>query len=820
MLSLIRHPLALTILILAAVVGWISFIFVVNRSDQDLERANQAAVELEQNMTELRAQLNELQADHEGLLQETIALRMLSESDETAEESAVATSAEEGIYRFPGSRETYLAVRLEQATKQLRRQRTQNKQLKGELDVSKAESSVMIEESQSSESAEDGFSRYPYGRETYLATRLKHATRQYRRQRALNRHLASSLKEANERIAVKSSETDSLSNEKPVDSSSMTEGAQASAVTEAAETQTAANPVVSLQQELESARSQMLQLDIELSAALYRIATLEQELESARSEKQQSDARLSVATTQVASLENELETVNNEKQRLDIELSATQSRIISLEQDLEAIRTGSQQSDTESSATATQVASLQQELESANNEQQQLDTNLAAVESRIAGLEPELELVRSEQQQSESELSTATDQVVGLERMLEAARTEKQRLDAELSTAQTRIASLEQQLGIAKVERQQSDPEPSATTSQIVALELELENANDEKQQTNKEIERLTAQIDELRSGYDSERAYYERTIEGLVEKLNQAIALVVGSEDSGEQSPVSAPEESATQMAGSTETDSTQDRDGSETLLADRTNQLLARLSDLQERLGQTEVSASALSDAESRIAELDLQLSNSISQNVQMQEELINLINEVNSLTTELQAAERRTENMETMAQSITKENEQLGQLIGDLRKTMDISIAEKASEISELVSGYTVLEYSTDILFESGSAVLTEAGKVDLKDFADSIDEETFNKRVVSVEGHTDNVPIKGDLQTYYPTNWELSMARSAAATRYLVEQGVPADRIRAVGFGSRRPVESNETESGRRSNRRIEIHLVPELQKAKN
>ena len=737
MLSLLRHPLALTILILAAIVGWISLIFVLNRSDQDLERANQASIELEQNMTVLQAQLNELQADHEGLLQETIALRMLSESGETAEESAVSTSGEEKISRFPVSRETFLVTRLEQATKQLRRQRAQNKQLtlflteareqnatnmadseekdaqieqlQGELDAAKAENSVMIEGSQSSVSAEEGVSRFPYGRETYLATRLKHATRQYRRQRALNRHLASSLKEANERIAVMSSETDSLSSEMQADSSSMTEEAQVSAVTEDSESSTAVNLITSLQQELESARS--------------------------------------------------------EKQKLDIELSAAQS----------------------------QIAALEQELESARNE---------------------------EQQQSDSELSTATDQVAGLEQMLEAARTERQRLDAELSATQTRIASLEQQLEHARAESQQTDSAPSATASQIVTLERELENSNDEKQRSNKKIERLTAQIEELKSGYDSERAYYKRTVEGLVEKLNQAVALVADSADSGEQPPVSAPDEPATEMADSSVTDSAQDLDSSDIPLADKTDQLLARLSDLQEKLSQREVSASALSDAESRIAELDLQLSNSISQNVQMQEELINLTNKVDLLTTELQASERRTENMETLAQSITQENEQLGLLIGDLRETMDIRIAEKASEISKLVSDYTVLGYSTDILFESGSAVLTEAGKEDLKEFADSIDSVSFNNRVVSVEGHTDNVPIKGDLRTYYPSNWELSMARSAAATRYLVEQGVPADRLRAVGFGSRRPVESNETEKGRRSNRRIEIHLVPELEREKN
>jgi chemotaxis protein MotB len=84
---------------------------------------------------------------------------------------------------------------------------------------------------------------------------------------------------------------------------------------------------------------------------------------------------------------------------------------------------------------------------------------------------------------------------------------------------------------------------------------------------------------------------------------------------------------------------------------------------------------------------------------------------------------------------------------------------------------------------------------------------------NNQNIIVEGHTDNVPIGPELRERYPTNWELSVARSAALVRYLTEKaGIEPQRFTASGYSFYKPVASNETEKGRHQNRRIEIILA--------
>jgi outer membrane protein OmpA-like peptidoglycan-associated protein len=73
-------------------------------------------------------------------------------------------------------------------------------------------------------------------------------------------------------------------------------------------------------------------------------------------------------------------------------------------------------------------------------------------------------------------------------------------------------------------------------------------------------------------------------------------------------------------------------------------------------------------------------------------------------------------------------------------------------------------------------------------------------------VRVEGHTDNV---GSAQY----NQALSLRRAEAVYRYLVNQGIDPERLRVEGFGLTRPVASNDTESGRAQNRRVELKVAP-------
>ena len=78
---------------------------------------------------------------------------------------------------------------------------------------------------------------------------------------------------------------------------------------------------------------------------------------------------------------------------------------------------------------------------------------------------------------------------------------------------------------------------------------------------------------------------------------------------------------------------------------------------------------------------------------------------------------------------------------------------------------------------------------------------------NEYQVSVEGHSDTVPIQ---TRQFASNWELSSSRAASSVlRELVRDGVSAGRLRAVGYAETRPIESNETPAGRAANRRVEL-----------
>jgi chemotaxis protein MotB len=110
--------------------------------------------------------------------------------------------------------------------------------------------------------------------------------------------------------------------------------------------------------------------------------------------------------------------------------------------------------------------------------------------------------------------------------------------------------------------------------------------------------------------------------------------------------------------------------------------------------------------------------------------------------------------------------------------------------------------------------GEGVLFDSGKAELKAGAGAIF-ETLAKDMVSlkneirVEGHTDNVPIRGGA---FKSNWELSMARAYAVIKQLEASGVDPKRISGVGYGEHRPLGDNKTAEGRAKNRRIEISLL--------
>ena len=87
----------------------------------------------------------------------------------------------------------------------------------------------------------------------------------------------------------------------------------------------------------------------------------------------------------------------------------------------------------------------------------------------------------------------------------------------------------------------------------------------------------------------------------------------------------------------------------------------------------------------------------------------------------------------------------------------------------------------------------------------------------KYYVRVEGHTDDTPIN---TKRFPSNWELSTARAVNVVKHFVESGkVVPQRMSAAGYGESKPLFSNDTRDHKARNRRVEITLIKEEDRAK-
>jgi outer membrane protein OmpA-like peptidoglycan-associated protein len=122
------------------------------------------------------------------------------------------------------------------------------------------------------------------------------------------------------------------------------------------------------------------------------------------------------------------------------------------------------------------------------------------------------------------------------------------------------------------------------------------------------------------------------------------------------------------------------------------------------------------------------------------------------------------------------------------------------QKFADVKEDERG-TIITLAGGIPFKTGKADLQPVAIDRLKIVAEAL---KGTQRTILVEGHTDS--------TGKPeTNMKLSQARAETVRKYLIDGGLPADQIRAVGVGQDRPVADNKTSSGRAKNRRVEVIL---------
>jgi len=126
-------------------------------------------------------------------------------------------------------------------------------------------------------------------------------------------------------------------------------------------------------------------------------------------------------------------------------------------------------------------------------------------------------------------------------------------------------------------------------------------------------------------------------------------------------------------------------------------------------------------------------------------------------------------------------------------------------------EVRKGRMIVKMSDKILFDPGKDDLKKEGKTALGEVTKIL--AGIQGRAFQVAGHTDNVPIKSKK---FKSNWELSTARAVNVVRFMVENGMPAERVSAAGYSEFDPVGDNTADEGRQQNRRIEITLMPSIE----
>ena len=167
-----------------------------------------------------------------------------------------------------------------------------------------------------------------------------------------------------------------------------------------------------------------------------------------------------------------------------------------------------------------------------------------------------------------------------------------------------------------------------------------------------------------------------------------------------------------------------------------------------------------------------------------------------------------------------------------IADLGQRLNVALAKKVQELARYRSDFfgklrealgnradfqivgDRFVFPSDVLFDSGSDILKPEAGLQLDKLAAALRElETQIPPdigwVMRVDGHTDIKPIA---TPQFPSNWELSSARAISVVRYLMSQGVPANRLVAAGFGEFQPIDPGDSDEALAKNRRIELKLT--------
>jgi len=254
------------------------------------------------------------------------------------------------------------------------------------------------------------------------------------------------------------------------------------------------------------------------------------------------------------------------------------------------------------------------------------------------------------------------------------------------------------------------------------------------------------------------------------------------------------------------------------EATLAAAQNSLEERLDALQLAEGQLAMAQAQNQSAANRIDALRAETTASKAEIAQMTGALAALrlrIEELSSLLAEKdRQAMRDKVAIASLGQSL---NNALASRVQELQRFR----SEFFGRLRDVLKGRDDVEivgdrfvFQSEVLFAQGQAKIAAEGQdqlaklaVTLADIATKIPKDI--NWVLQVDGHTDDVPIRAGR---YADNWDLSTERALSVVRFLNQQGLPANRLAAAGYGEFQPLDAADNDDARRKNRRIELKIT--------
>ena len=405
----------------------------------------------------------------------------------------------------------------------------------------------------------------------------------------------------------------------------------------------------------------------------------------------------------------------------------------------------------------------------------------------------------------DSRITALQNELLELGSLLNMERETNLQLSSELSNAQLKVTSLE------------GDNEQ--LLSQLASLQTELSDRGDEIIAQQADISALSSQIFELEDNLESARSLADERsdeIEALILRLTASAEAFAEQSDAFNNQAIEL-QQSITLAKDREERISILDSkienlNAKNTLTQDELSekQRLLLIAE-QALLKQAEELKSANNASNEAKAEIDKLLASTTALRLEIQK-LSNLLadKERQSINDKIAIADLGKKLNSALATRVQDLQKFRSEFFGQLREVL-----KNRSEVRVVGDRFI---FQSEVLFATGQANISDAGKEQLAEIASALREieEVIPKDipwVLQIEGHTDSDPIADN--PFFKDNWDLSTERALSVVRFLRSEGIPANRLAAAGYGEFQPIDTQNSEAAKQRNRRIELKLTQRI-----